>query len=66
MAARATATEFVDLQVQLRRSTGLRPQFPIFFSMPMSYILQPWQLLLMILASWVHREQQKVIEFYQA
>jgi len=32
----------------------------------MSFILQPWQLLLMIFASWVHREQQKVIEFYQA
>ena len=31
----------------------------------MSCILQPWQLLLMILASWVHREQQKVIEFYR-
>ena len=66
MAARATATEFVDLQVQLRHGTGLRQQFPISFGVPMSYILQPWQLLLMILASWVHREQQKVIEFYQA
>ena len=32
----------------------------------MSFILQPWQLLLMVFASWVHREQQKVIEFYQA
>jgi len=32
----------------------------------MSYILQPWQLLLMIFASWVHRDQQKIIEFYQA
>ena len=32
----------------------------------MSFILQPWQLLLMIFASWVQREQQKVIEFYQA
>ena len=32
----------------------------------MSFILQPWQLLLMIFASWVNREQQKVIEFYQA
>ncbi len=32
----------------------------------MSFILQPWQLLLMILASWVHRDQQKVIEFYQS
>ena len=31
-----------------------------------SFILQPWQLFFMILASWVHREQQKVIEFYQA
>ena len=32
----------------------------------MSFILQPWQLFFMILASWVHREQQKIIEFYQA
>ncbi len=32
----------------------------------MSYILQPWQLLFVVFASWVHREQQKVIEFYQA
>ena len=32
----------------------------------MSFILQPWQLLFMVLASWVHREQQKIIEFYQA
>ena len=66
MAARATATEFVDLQVQLGHGTGLRKQFSISFGVPISYILQPWQLLLIILASWVHREQQKVIEFYQA
>ena len=33
---------------------------------PMNFILQPWQLLFMVLASWVHREQQKIIEFYQA
>ena len=32
----------------------------------MSYILQPWQLLVVVFASWVHHEQQKVIEFYQA
>ena len=32
----------------------------------LSFILQPWQLFFMILASWVHREQQKIIEFYQA
>ncbi len=31
----------------------------------MSFILPPWQLLLMILASWVHREQQAIIAFYQ-
>ncbi len=30
-----------------------------------SFILQPWQLFFMILTSWVHREQQKIIEFYQ-
>ena len=32
----------------------------------MNFILRPWQLFLMILAGWVHREQQKVIDFYQA
>jgi transposase InsO family protein len=32
----------------------------------MSFILQPWQLLFIVFASWVHREQQKIIEFYQA
>ena len=39
---------------------------PLIRGLPMSFILQPWQLLLMVLASWVHREQQKIIEFYQA
>ncbi|MCR9120226.1 MAG: hypothetical protein NXI22_25095, partial [bacterium] len=29
----------------------------------MSFILQPWQLLLIILAGWINREQQKVIEY---
>ena len=32
----------------------------------MNFILQPWQLLFVVFASWVHREQQKGIEFYQA
>ena len=36
------------------------------YGLSMSFILQPWQLLLVVFASWVHREQQKVIEFYQA
>ena len=31
----------------------------------MSLLLQPWQLFFMVLARWVHREQQKIIEFYQ-
>ena len=31
-----------------------------------NFILQPWQFCFMILASWVHSEQQKIIEFYQA
>jgi transposase InsO family protein len=30
------------------------------------FILQPWQFCFLILASWVHSEQQKIIEFYQA
>jgi len=29
----------------------------------MSFILQPWQLLLLILAGWVNREQQEIIEY---
>ena len=29
-------------------------------------ILHPWQLLLMCLAVWLQRDQQQVIEFYQA
>ena len=29
----------------------------------MKFILQPWQLMLIILASWVNREQQEVIEY---
>jgi transposase InsO family protein len=32
----------------------------------MNFILQPWQLLFMVFASWVHSEQKKTIEFYQA
>ena len=31
-----------------------------------NFILQPWQFFFMILASWVHHEQQKINEFYQA
>lgn len=30
---------------------------------PMKFILQPWQLMLIILASWVNRQQQEVIEY---
>jgi len=29
----------------------------------MNFILQPWQLLLLILAGWVNRQQQEVIEY---
>ncbi len=32
----------------------------------MNFILQPWQLLVVALASWVHHEQQEIIRFYQA
>ena len=33
---------------------------------PVNFILHPWQLFFMILASWVHSEQQKIIDFYRA
>ena len=29
----------------------------------MKFILQPWQLMLIILASWVNRQQQEAIEY---
>ncbi len=29
----------------------------------MKFVLQPWQLMLIILASWINRQQQKVIEY---
>ncbi len=29
----------------------------------MSFILQPWQLLVLILAGWINRQQQEVIEY---
>ena len=31
----------------------------------MNLILQPWQLLLVIVAGWVHRQQQEVIDYLQ-
>ena len=30
----------------------------------MTFVLQPWQLLLLILSGWVNRYQQQVIDFY--
>jgi hypothetical protein len=32
----------------------------------MDFILKPWQIMLVVIAGWIHREQQKTIEFYQA
>ena len=32
----------------------------------MKLILQPWQLMLIILASWVNRQQQEIIEYLRA
>ena len=29
----------------------------------MNFVLQPWQLLLLILAGWINRQQQEVIEY---
>ena len=29
----------------------------------MKFILQPWQLIVVILASWINRQQQEVIEY---
>jgi len=32
----------------------------------MSFVLQPWQLLLVTLAGWVNQQQQQIIEFQRA
>ncbi len=32
----------------------------------MDFILKPWQIMLVVIAGWIHREQQKTIEFHQA
>ena len=32
--------------------------------LPMSFVLQPWQLFFLILASWINRQQQEVIELF--
>ena len=29
----------------------------------MSFVLHPWQLLLMVVAGWVNQQQQRIIEF---
>jgi hypothetical protein len=29
----------------------------------MDFVLQPWQLYLVILAGWIHRQQQEVIDY---
>jgi hypothetical protein len=29
----------------------------------MNFVLQPWQFLLAILAGWIHREQQEIIDY---
>ncbi len=45
------------------------PMLPIsvdqHLSGTMSFVLQPWQLLLVILAGWLSRPQQQVIEYLQ-
>ena len=33
---------------------------------PMKFVLQPWQLFVLILAGWINRQQQEVIEYLRA
>ena len=37
--------------------------FADHLKMPMNLVLQPWQLLVLFLASWINRQQQEVIEY---
>ena len=40
--------------------------FPCHKGPAMRFVLQPWQFFFVILVGWVHREQQEIIQFYQA
>ena len=51
----------VDWMVRLRASGLLIRRFDRF-ALLMNFTLQPWQPYLVILAGWVHRQQQFVIE----
>ena len=44
-------------------SSNLVKVFHFTIGPTMNFILQPWQLLFMILAGWVNREQQETIEY---
>ena len=35
-------------------------------SAPMRFVLRPWQLFFLILAGWINRQQQEIIEFQNA
>ncbi|MCR9115422.1 MAG: hypothetical protein NXI22_00570 [bacterium] len=38
-------------------------RFSAIIATRMSLVLQPWQLLLLILSGWVNRERQRIIEY---
>jgi len=59
---RAAASEVVVLWEAWRESEGSHASSTVAGS-PMDFILQPWQLFLMILAGWVNREQQAAIDY---
>ncbi|MDG2222067.1 MAG: carboxypeptidase-like regulatory domain-containing protein, partial [Rubripirellula sp.] len=50
-----------QLYISLQANDGLG--FVHASETPMKFILQPWQLMLIILASWANRQQQEVIEY---
>ena len=65
---------FSDLSIRQSRGATALPQVRacaivavfravLLLGLTMSYILQPWQLLFVILAGWVNEQQQQVIEY---
>ena len=61
-------TTSLDRSQDRPRSFTFRPTPMIVLDLPnpetpMKFVLQPWQLMLIILAGWINRQQQEVIEY---
>jgi len=62
---RAGASPDLRSQVSVSFQANDRIGFVHTSEMSMEFVLQPWQWMLIILASWVNRQQQEVVEYHR-